>query len=79
MRLFVLVRSDFPNQVNNVLLFPFLFRGALDVGATEINEEMKLAASHAIARSYGRTGSIRNYYHHGGPSFGALIMSFQPV
>jgi len=42
-------RSDFPNQVNNVLCFPFLFRGALDVGATEINEEMKLAASHAIA------------------------------
>ena len=42
-------RSDFPNQVNNVLCFPFLFRGALDVGATEINEEMKLAASRAIA------------------------------
>lgn len=42
-------RSDFPNQVNNVLCFPFLFRGALDVGATEINEEMKLAASCAIA------------------------------
>ena len=42
-------RSDFPNQVNNVLCFPFLFRGALDVGATAINEEMKLAASHAIA------------------------------
>jgi len=41
-------RSDFPNQVNNVLCFPFLFRGALDVGATEINEEMKIAAVHAI-------------------------------
>jgi malate dehydrogenase (oxaloacetate-decarboxylating)(NADP+) len=37
-------RSDFPNQVNNVLCFPFIFRGALDVGATTINEEMKLAA-----------------------------------
>ena len=42
-------RSDYPNQVNNVLCFPFLFRGALDVGATEINEEMKMAAAHAIA------------------------------
>ncbi len=42
-------RSDFPNQVNNVLCFPFIFRGALDVGATEINEEMKLAAVRAIA------------------------------
>ncbi|MET0100698.1 MAG: NADP-dependent malic enzyme [Sedimenticola sp.] len=42
-------RSDFPNQVNNVLCFPFLFRGALDVGATEINEEMKMAAVRAIA------------------------------
>lgn len=42
-------RSDFPNQVNNVLCFPFLFRGALDVGATTINEEMKLAAVKAIA------------------------------
>ena len=42
-------RSDYPNQVNNVLGFPFIFRGALDVGATAINEEMKLAASHALA------------------------------
>lgn len=42
-------RSDFPNQVNNVLCFPFIFRGALDVGATAINEQMKLAAVHAIA------------------------------
>ena len=42
-------RSDYPNQVNNVLCFPFLFRGALDVGATTINEEMKMAAAHAIA------------------------------
>ncbi|GKX57406.1 bifunctional malic enzyme oxidoreductase/phosphotransacetylase [Leminorella grimontii] len=42
-------RSDYPNQVNNVLCFPFLFRGALDVGATVINEEMKLAAVRAIA------------------------------
>jgi malate dehydrogenase (oxaloacetate-decarboxylating)(NADP+) len=42
-------RSDFPNQVNNVLCFPYIFRGALDVGATAINEEMKLAAVQAIA------------------------------
>ncbi|MEK9769122.1 MAG: phosphate acyltransferase, partial [Betaproteobacteria bacterium] len=43
-------RSDYPNQVNNVLCFPFIFRGALDVGATTINDEMKLAAVHAIAK-----------------------------
>ncbi|MCA2997767.1 MAG: NADP-dependent malic enzyme [Rhodocyclaceae bacterium] len=42
-------RSDYPNQVNNVLCFPFIFRGALDVGATSINEAMKLAAVQAIA------------------------------
>ncbi|MBV9785665.1 MAG: NADP-dependent malic enzyme [Acidisphaera sp.] len=42
-------RTDYPNQVNNVLCFPFIFRGALDVGATTINEEMKLAAVEAIA------------------------------
>ncbi len=42
-------RSDYPNQVNNVLGFPFIFRGALDVRATAINEEMKLAAAHALA------------------------------
>ena len=58
-------RSDYPNQVNNVLCFPFIFRGALDVGATTINEEMKLACvkaiaelaeaeqSHAVASAYG--------------------------
>ena len=42
-------RSDYPNQVNNVLCFPFIFRGALDVGATVINDAMKIAAVHAIA------------------------------
>ncbi len=42
-------RSDYPNQINNVLCFPGIFRGALDAGATEINEEMKLAAAEAIA------------------------------
>jgi malate dehydrogenase (oxaloacetate-decarboxylating)(NADP+) len=60
-------RSDYPNQVNNVLGFPFIFRGALDCRATAINDEMKLAASHALAalakqpvpdavlRAYGKT------------------------
>ena len=47
--LFCSGRSDYPNQVNNVLCFPYIFRGALDVGATSINEEMKLAAVDAIA------------------------------
>ena len=42
-------RSDFPNQINNVLCFPGMFRGALDCRATDINEEMKIAASYAIA------------------------------
>jgi len=42
-------RSDYPNQVNNVLCFPFIFRGALDVGATTINDEMEIAAARAIA------------------------------
>lgn len=42
-------RSDYPNQVNNVMCFPFLFRGTLDVRAREINDEMKLAASYALA------------------------------
>ena len=42
-------RSDYPNQINNVLAFPGVFRGALDVRAREINEEMKVAAAHAIA------------------------------
>lgn len=63
-------RSDFPNQVNNVLGFPYIFRGALDVRATEINEEMKLAAVRALAqlarrpvpeavsRSYGINGLV---------------------
>lgn len=43
-------RSDFPNQVNNVLCFPFIFRGALDVGATEINDEMQIACVEGIAK-----------------------------
>jgi malate dehydrogenase (oxaloacetate-decarboxylating)(NADP+) len=47
--IFATGRSDFPNQVNNVLGFPYIFRGALDVRATKINEAMKLAAVHALA------------------------------
>ena len=42
-------RSDYPNQVNNVLAFPGIFRGALDVRASDINDEMKIAAAYAIA------------------------------
>lgn len=47
--IFATGRSDYPNQINNVLGFPYIFRGALDCGATTINEEMKLSAVHAIA------------------------------
>ena len=47
--IFATGRSDYPNQINNVLGFPFIFRGALDVRATDINEEMKLAAAYALA------------------------------
>ncbi|MEO1458356.1 MAG: NADP-dependent malic enzyme [Pseudomonadota bacterium] len=50
-------RSDFANQVNNVLCFPFIFRGALDVGATQINEAMKVACAHAIADLARQTSS----------------------
>ena len=42
-------RSDYPNQINNVLAFPGIFRGAFDVRASDINEEMKMAAAHALA------------------------------
>ncbi|KZS23860.1 NADP-dependent malic enzyme [Wohlfahrtiimonas chitiniclastica] len=51
-------RSDYPNQINNVLCFPFLFRGALDCGATEINEAMKIACVNAIARLAQQSASI---------------------
>jgi len=50
-------RSDYPNQVNNALCFPYIFRGALDVGATTINEAMKVACVHAIATLARREGS----------------------
>ena len=54
-------RSDFPNQINNVLAFPGIFRGALDVRATEINEQMKIAAAHAIANSVSKEELNPNY------------------
>ena len=53
-------RSDFPNQVNNVLAFPGIFRGALDAGADEINIEMKLAAARAISDII--SGKLSNDY-----------------
>jgi malate dehydrogenase (oxaloacetate-decarboxylating) len=54
-------RSDFPNQVNNVLAFPGIFRGALDVRAKEINEEMKVAAAYAIANSISESELSEDY------------------
>ena len=50
-------RSDYPNQINNVLCFPFIFRGALDCGATQINEPMKVACAHALAELARQTSS----------------------
>jgi len=66
-------RSDYPNQVNNVLCFPFIFRGALDVGATTINEEMKLACVHALAQLAQKETSDRVLQAYGGEpeSFGS--------
>ena len=65
-------RSDYPNQVNNVLCFPFIFRGALDVGATAINEAMKLACVHALADLALAEGSDMVAAAYGGepPAFG---------
>jgi malate dehydrogenase (oxaloacetate-decarboxylating)(NADP+) len=76
-------RSDFPNQVNNVLCFPYIFRGALDVGATSINEAMKIAAVEAIAALARETPSEVAARAYGGeaPTFGpgSLIPSpFDP-
>jgi malate dehydrogenase (oxaloacetate-decarboxylating) len=54
-------RSDYPNQINNVLAFPGVFRGALDIRAREINEEMKVAAAHAIAETIADTELAADY------------------
>jgi len=62
-------RSDFPNQINNVLGFPFIFRGALDVRATQINEEMKIAASHALAELARRPTTDEVAMAYGGQHF----------
>ncbi|MEG3172850.1 NADP-dependent malic enzyme [Sphingomonas sp. ZB1N12] len=73
-------RSDFPNQVNNVLCFPFIFRGALDVGATEINEAMKVAAVDAIAALARATASDVVVTAYGGatPVFGPTYIIPKP-
>ena len=74
-------RSDYPNQVNNVLGFPFIFRGALDVRASEINEEMKVAAVHAI-RELAKESvppSIAQAYGVGGFEFGKEYIIPKPM
>ena len=65
-------RSDYPNQVNNALCFPYIFRGALDVGATEINEAMKLACVRAIARLAHMESSDL------GSAYGGEVLTFGP-
>ena len=73
-------RSDYPNQVNNVLCFPFLFRGALDVGATEINREMEVACLRAIANlaMAESTDIVANAYGDQSQSFGADYLIPKP-
>ncbi len=66
-------RSDYPNQVNNVLCFPFIFRGALDVGASEINDDMKLACIDALAELARATSSAE-----AAEAYRGEIMSFGP-
>jgi len=73
-------RSDYPNQVNNVLCFPFIFRGALDVGATAINEAMKLACVHALAELAMVEASdvVATAYGEQPPAFGADYLIPKP-
>ena len=73
-------RSDYPNQVNNVLCFPYIFRGALDVGATTINEEMKRAAVEAIAQLAREAPSdvVARAYGGSAPLFGATSLIPSP-
>jgi len=73
-------RSDYPNQVNNVLCFPFIFRGALDVGATTITREMEVAAVHAIARLAREEGSdvAASAYGSAQPVFGPEYLIPRP-
>ena len=84
-------RSDYPNQVNNVLCFPFIFRGALDVGATTINEEMKVACvkaladlamaepSEIVAKAYGETRRFGPEYLIPRPFDPRLILEIAPA
>lgn len=73
-------RSDFPNQVNNVLGFPFIFRGALDVRAKKINEEMKLAAVYALANLAKEkiTDDVKKAYNNEHFSFGPNYLIPKP-
>ncbi len=72
-------RSDYPNQVNNALCFPYIFRGALDVGATIINEQMKLACVHAIAELARMEASdVGGAYAGEVPKFGAEYLIPRP-
>ncbi len=73
-------RSDFPNQVNNVLGFPFIFRGALDVGATAINEEMKIACVDAIADLARKpiSSELASLYHNENLEFGPEYLIPKP-
>ena len=73
-------RSDYPNQVNNVLCFPFIFRGALDVGATTINEEMKLACVNALSDLVQKETSYAVLQAYGGvpDKFGAEYLIPKP-
>mgnify|MGYP005752932323 CR=1 FL=1 len=72
-------RSDYPNQVNNALCFPYIFRGALDVGATTINEEMKLACVRAIAELARKEASdLGSAYAGEVPSFGPEYLIPRP-
>ncbi|MDO5526112.1 MAG: NADP-dependent malic enzyme [Prevotella sp.] len=74
-------RSDYPNQINNVIGFPYIFRGALDVSATAINEEMKLAAVHAIADLAKQPvpDVVNDVYQVNNLSFGPLYFIPKPV
>jgi malate dehydrogenase (oxaloacetate-decarboxylating)(NADP+) len=72
-------RSDYPNQVNNALCFPYIFRGALDVGATVINEDMKVACVHAIAKLARREASdLGTAYGDDVPCFGPEYLIPRP-
>ena len=74
-------RSDYPNQINNVIGFPYIFRGALDVAATAINEEMKLAAVRAIASLAKQPvpDVVNEVYHVNNFSFGRDYFIPKPV